>query len=101
MILACLNGGEDGREAVDSAGRLAADLQLRLVVVRVLAEGDSGDSCGPGEWTLRTDSPVEPLSGFVRRNRVRHVVLGPRAWARWGEALLRARRSPFPNVLKP
>jgi hypothetical protein len=90
MILACLDGDEEGREAVAAAERLAAASCLRLVVVRVL--GGAGarprGAASPLEWTLKTDSPVEPLGGFVRRNRVRHVVLGPRAAARWGDALL-------------
>ena len=89
MILACLDGDEEGREAVSAAERLAAASCLRLVVVRVLSGAGPGPKgvASPTEWTLKTDSPVEPLSAFVRRNRVRHVVLGPRASARWGDAL--------------
>lgn len=101
MILACLDGDEEGREAVEAAERLAADSGLRLVVVRVLSEEGPRPRVRADrpEWTLRTDSPVEPLVGFTRRNRVQHVVLGARAWARWGGALAEARPAAY-NFLR-
>lgn len=91
MILTCLDGDEDGREAVDAAERMAAVLGLRVAVVRVLTGAGTGPcaSVSTTDWILRTDSPAAPLVGFARRNRVRQVVLGPRAWARWGESFRR------------
>lgn len=103
MVLACLEGDEEGLEALAAAEALAAEAGLRLVVVRVWgAEGARERArTSPTEWTLRTDSPVEPLLGFTRRNRVRHVVLGPRAWEHWGQALLARKRPGTLTLLRP
>lgn len=99
MILVCLDGNEEAQEALAAAEALAGKEGLRPVVVRVWTDDGpkSRSRAGPTEWTLRAAAPVEPLLRFIRRNRIRHIVMGGRAWARWGRDL-RAMSAPKPGL---
>lgn len=89
LILVCLDGDEQGQLVFAAAERLAIALHLRVGVLRILRNGreDLHPRVTPAAWTIQTVDPVVPVLNFMRLNRIRRVVLGPRAWAKWGKSL--------------
>jgi hypothetical protein len=91
MILLCLDDQDEEGVLRAAAGKIASELDVPISVVRVSGKGEPRHS-SPNDWTLQTDAPAVPLLNFARLNRARCLILGPRAWKRWGNALRAAVR---------
>lgn len=86
MILLCLAREDEDAALRAAAEKVAREMDVALSVVRVSDESEPRAS-SPDDWTLQTDAPAAPLLNFARLNRARALILGPRAWERWGKAL--------------
>ncbi|MDX6768274.1 MAG: hypothetical protein SF051_01975 [Elusimicrobiota bacterium] len=85
-LLLCLAPDDDAEALGAVAERIAREMNVSIGVVAVSNEGER--SCPPGgAWILRTNEPAGPLLSFARRTRARGLLVGPRAWERWANAL--------------